>query len=86
MIWSLRCRRLPMRFAGLASVSTSAVETIGVGRSVSVPVATAKFASGDVTNGRVMQFVVVPEPGAGVDRRQAFLRRAKILRKAGHIQ
>lgn len=62
MIWSLRCRRLPMRFAGLASVSTSAVETIG--RSVSVPVATAKFVSGDVTNGRVMQFVVVPEPGA----------------------
>ena len=31
-----------MRFAGLASVSTSAVETIGGGRSVSVPVATAE--------------------------------------------
>ena len=29
-----------------------------------VAVATANFASGDVTNGRVMQFVVVPEPGA----------------------
>lgn len=40
MIWSPRCCRLSMRFAGLASVSTSAVETIGGGRSVSVPVAT----------------------------------------------
>lgn len=29
-----------------------------------VAVATANFSSGDVTNGRVMQFVVVPEPGA----------------------
>jgi autotransporter-associated beta strand protein len=29
-----------------------------------VAVATADFASGDVTNGQVMQFVVVPEPGA----------------------
>ena len=31
-----------------------------------VAVATANFASGDVTNGRVMQFLVVPEPGAMV--------------------
>jgi hypothetical protein len=51
-----------------------------------VAVATANFASGDVTNGRVMQVVVVPEPGASVYQCQAFLRRAKILRKAGHIQ
>ena len=42
MTWSPHCRRLPTRFACLASVFMSAVETIGGGRSVSVPVATAE--------------------------------------------